>query len=453
MRSRRWALLGWFLVGVAATGLGIGCSSDKSTNSGGSGTPTGNYLIEAYFSKTTQTFATFSAAVIRLEPSDTGADEAQVYVNGDQIQQTPLISTAEEAFYTTASFDYVVGEEYVVEVKLGDRTATCTFTAPECLWPEITSPADNGSYVPGEALGVSWEYGGSAPEKVTLTVYANTGEEDDYEYMQEFDGTTTSHQIPVNETTTWTTFDEVIIGVDLGAQSWSFTGDLASPGSYTGTVLKGTAVSLSNAATAHWNVLVTTGEYELEADGQSTTTVTVDVDSDSGANAPDGSEVVFTLDPSGRGSISPQTTQTTDGTATAVFTAGTTTGTVTITATCRGSEGYGEIELVEVGGSSYDISVGTGAQPVINWTPAGQMVSLVVTAASGTIGEPIWSIAPLVTSFSFIDPPVTYGTLPSNCRQIYPAGGATPAGLTSGVTYKVWLVTDEAVTASQTFTP
>jgi len=365
MRAGSWAIpLGCLLLSVLITSGLTGCSSDKSTNSGGTGAATGEYLIDAYFSKTTESFATFRASVIRLEPSDAPANDARVYINGDQVQQTPIISTAEEAFYATMSFDYEVGEDYAVEVTLGSRTATCTFTAPAWEWPEITAPAGNSSYVPGQTLNVGWTYGGSMPEKVIVTAYGEGGDaEEDFEYQVELSGSATTHAIPASETTTWSTFDEVFITVDLGASAWGFTGNLASPGSYVATVLKGDAISITNAATAQWYIDVATDAYELAADGVSTTTVTVTVTGTGGTFPPDGSEVSFTLDPAGLASVSPAVTSTTSGVATTIFTAGTAPGTVTITAACRGSEGFNSIELVESTTQSYTITVGTGTNP------------------------------------------------------------------------------------------
>lgn len=83
----------------------------------------------------------------------------------------------------------------------------------------------------------------------------------------------------------------------------------------------------------------------LVADGVSTATLTVTATDPYGNPVADGTVVDFEMAPS-LGTIAPDTTTTTGGTATAVFTAGTITGTVHITATVDGQPGSTTVTLV-----------------------------------------------------------------------------------------------------------
>lgn len=445
-----------FMATVLLLGVFMGCSEDKSTNSDGDGNggDQGTYLINAWFGDVLYYGGTFTATVIRGNSNDAGANECDFDINGTDIPVIALASTASEAGYKKLNFGYEVGTAYTVTVTLGDRASTCSFTAPEFDYPEITAPVDDGLFTAGEALTISWQYGGDNPDSVFVNVSPTTGEESSI-YAARLAGTTTSVQVPAATTSGWSAHEELLITVDLGELGWAFTGDLASVGSFVFTVLPGDAITVSNSQGqpgANWVGTAYLYPDEIDADGTSTAEISFSVFDDA-TPCPDGTMITFSASPSGYVMIDPASTTSLGGTAMATITAGTTAGTVTITASAPNlSTGISDNATLTLGEALvYTFDFGTGTHPTMSWTPADGMAALVVTIDGGLINAPLWSILP-TGILERINSPVTYGTTPSNCRNVIPFGG-DPDPLNPGSHYRLWLITAEVDTLSASFTP
>ena len=119
-----------------------GCSSGGSTSSGGD--PGGNdpfegYLILASFQAALMEGGSFTATVLRIDPSDPSAKDCEFTVNQTEIPLVTLASTDDEAFFTKVNWGYDPGTLYTAEVSVDGRSATCSFTAPDYTWVTITS--------------------------------------------------------------------------------------------------------------------------------------------------------------------------------------------------------------------------------------------------------------------------------------------------------------------------
>lgn len=442
---------------VAAALLTTGCSDDKSTNSdgGGNGGETqGTYLINAWFGDALAVGGNFTATVVRGDDNDAGANECDFDINGTDIPLIALSSTPTEAVYTKLNFGYEAGTDYTVTVALGSRSATCSFTAPDFQYPEITAPAEDGLFTPGQAFTIAWQYPGTTPDSVFVSVSPTSGEEESI-YSARLAGSTTSVQVPAVTTSGWSAYEELLVTVDLGEMAWPFTGDLASIGSFVFNVLPGDAETVTNSGGqpgAEWVGTAYLYPDEIDADGTSTAEITFTI-YDDGTPCPDGNTVNFTASPSGYVTISPASVTTLGGSATATITAGTTAGTVTITAMAPDlSGGISDNATLTLGEALvYTFTFGTGTHPSMAWSPADGMVMLVVTLDGNLINVPLWSIIPVGVG-QRIQSPVTYGTTPANCQKVYPYL-ADPDPLNPGTDYRLWLVTSEADTVSGSFTP
>jgi hypothetical protein len=84
-----------------------------------------------------------------------------------------------------------------------------------------------------------------------------------------------------------------------------------------------------------------------------------------------------------------------------------------------------EITLTE-GYRIFTLTVEVDPAGTISWTPTTYGVTVVSVLGTGT---PKWIVVASVPGF---DPPVAYGTVPTNALQIVPTGGGPPPGLSSG---------------------
>lgn len=219
-----------------ATLLLVGCDGE-----GGSGTGPGRYLLEGYFGGTVVPGG-FGMYVGRVESSDPSARDCEVTLNGSTVNPRPMLSTDSDAFFSLMSYDYEPNIEYTIEATLDGRSATCSFTGPEYPWVEISAPGDSSSFSPGDEIQVSWGYSDGTPERVFVRASASDEGEDSPLYERELGGATTSHTIPGSSTSSWGSFSDILITVDLGEEAWPFNGDLAYRGSFVVTVLSGDAI-------------------------------------------------------------------------------------------------------------------------------------------------------------------------------------------------------------------
>ena len=152
----RGYLIGGAICALFAGLVIVGCSSDSSTDSNGDITNTsGKYLIEGYFGNALVQGGNFFAEAMRIEAKDAGANELTIHVDGTEIPLVNLASTADFATFTKYNFGYEAGKTYTVTAALGDKSATCSFTAPVADYPEITAPADASDFTPGQDMTVT----------------------------------------------------------------------------------------------------------------------------------------------------------------------------------------------------------------------------------------------------------------------------------------------------------
>ncbi|MEZ4648347.1 MAG: hypothetical protein R3E97_06065 [Candidatus Eisenbacteria bacterium] len=448
------------------TALGLcltGCSSDKSSNPGDDTSGIGEgYLILGSFQSLYEDQASLEVIVTRWDVGDPAANLAAVSFDGNDVPMRSLFSNAESAVYLLEGFDYTVGKTYALSVSLGGESANCSFVAPVFDYPVISQPVDDGLFTPGNALTVAWGYDGNGgtPDQVFLAASPVSSQDENVYYEKTLSGSSNSYEIPGTETATWSD-DEVLVTVDLGEKVWSFQGSLASAGSSVAAVLPGDAVIIRNShggSGADYSMSASIYPSSIAADGVSSADLSIVIfDQDSGAPCPDGTMVVVTASPQDRVSLGSGTATTSGGTATITTTAGSSTGPVTFTVSApnldAGLEASAVLTLTEPDGNNgYDITVGTGTHPTIDWSPADGMATVLVTPASLDIEDALWSIGRRVVGGSWITPTVTFGTTPSGASQLVPLQGE-PAGLVPGTSYKVWLVTQLGVVHSETFVP
>jgi hypothetical protein len=350
--------------------LPVGCGGDGgSKGGGGGGGLKGDYEIFAGFTVepdlgdgAPQAMA-FVATVERLNSADPSAKTAVVTVDGVTIPLVTTGSTDTEAYFRNDAIEYDPDAIYAVSITIGGETATSTIVAPDYSSDvAITAPADGATFTPGQALAVAWSYTGTTPGKAVLEVTGSSQTADESLYEQIFNGTTQSTSIAGTETTTWSSYDDVFVGVGVGVtQTWS--GDLAAEGSYSFVLLSMDAVTIhpTGGATT-WTVTVTAADPSIETGA--TTTITVAVEDGAGDPPPMGTEVDLSVSPTGAASIAPATVLTNvAGTATATLTAGSSPATVTVTAVAPSLDNASDqasVSITESGGETgtYDINAG-----------------------------------------------------------------------------------------------
>lgn len=422
-----------------------GCSSDSSTKSDDDGDGHGLYLITAYVGNALVPGGSISANVNRLDAADASAKECVITVNGTTVPLLPLASTDSNAVFTRLNFGYQAGTTYTVVATIAGRSATCSFVAPPYVWPTIDSPADGSGYETGQPIALSWSFEGDAPDQVQVEA---SGDGDDILYEQALPGSTLSHTIPGSATANWTD-DDLLVTVDFGERVWPFTGELAAPGSVAGTVLPGDAIILNHDDTpedAYWTVTVQAESASLAADGASTTRIDVVVQDQTGGAPPDGTPVVFSVEPAGMATVDPVSATILGGTTYTTIQAGLQSGTVEVIAAALGETGMASLSLT----ATLQVTVGTGSYPLISWSPPDPMLGLVVRQDGVQIGNLRWSLVP--SGISGFGSPVVYGTTPAGAQQIYPFTGA-PQGLTIGASHRLGLVDALGDTTFVTFTP
>jgi hypothetical protein len=427
-----------------------GCSSgDKTTGSGGNGDEpsSGRYVLEGWFGGAVVE-GSFGMWVGRIDSTDASAQDCHVTINDSSLTAWALLSDDADAFFSLLAYDYVPNQQYTIRASLAGKIATCSFTGPEYPWITITSPTGD-SFAPGEEIQLVWEYDPGTPENVYVTASAQIDQEEVILLEQELNGSHTSYTISEGTTENWGSYDDILITVDGGEDAWPFTGDLAAIGSTVFTALPGDAIILypgGSQPETTWYITVTLDDYWLDADGQSTTSITATLEDEFLDPCDDGTLVTFWAEPGGYVTIDPATAQTTGGEAVTTLTVGTTApesgDPIEIHAAALGDSAYAGLTLDAI----IRITVGTGQNPEIGWTPGDTMMALLVRQAGIEIGNLRWSIA------GYLGPPVTYGTTPGTAGQVYPPLMGAPDPLETGVDYRILLVNTVGDTTSYEFT-
>ncbi len=432
------------ILGIIAIMLFAGCSDDNGANGGGNGNgngddPSGKYLIWANLGPDLL-MSNFEASVWAMDTTDVSPIGCDFTVNGEEIPYLFTLDSTDAYFFST-SVGYEISTSYSIVVSLGGKSATCNFTTPAtpvAAEVDITSPASESFFTPGDNIDLTWTISGGTAEDIHISVWVD--EEDEYIFEENLSGTATSYTISGATTAGWSEYYEFDISVDLGEYIYPFTGELAELGSFTVLVLPGDCVFLYNEEgdtidppDTIWSTFITFDSYYLDANGTSSTQVHAFIDDNFYNTCPDNTPVIFSVSPSGLVSFDPVTAYTSGGTATATITAGTTHGDATITATS--SYGSDDETLYLIEDIELELFVSGGATPTISWTPTDQnMIGLFVRRTGVGINN-MWTIGG--AGFSS---PVAYGDVPSGATQAYPLGGAAPDPLESGTTYTVGIV-------------
>ncbi len=432
---------------LSLTAVLWGCSSgDKSTGTGGDPDDvTLPYLLEGYFSGTVVEGG-FGIWVGRLDPQFPSSRECQITMNGEALTLLPGVSDDDDALFALVNHEYEPNVQYTISASLGGRTSTCSFMGPEYPWIDITTPSGDGYFTPGAPVELVWAYDRGTPQQIYVRVTADGGEEDIALVEQELAGATTSYTVAGLLTAAWSPYDQVLVTVDGGEDAWPFTGDLAVASSAVYTVCSGDAAELvqGEEPVVTWQVTVVLDDAALDADGVSTTPVRARVEDEGLAACPDGTPVTFRAEPSGYVTLDPTVATTAGGEATTLLTAGTSApagGVVTVYAAALEAEGSAGLTMNETS----QVTVGPGATPTIDWTPAEPMVALFVRQSGLVIGNLRWSIT------GYFSGPVTYGTTPGSAVQTYPLLGQGPVALVTGTAYSIVLVDAAADTTTYEF--
>jgi len=444
--SHRYGLVSLVLACLLAPLLG--CSGDSSPNSGGNGDDplpeSGRYLIEGYFGANFIESG-FAVWVGRIDPEDDPASGCTITINGNAVEEQPLLSSDDDAFYSILSFEYEAGVDCTINVSKGGKTATCNFTGPSYPIITLTQPSGD-TFVPGQALVLAWEYdSGTAGD-----VYINAYGDDDEALMTEIHvaGTTTTYTIPGTITAGWSEEEEdVLITVDAGEAFYPFTGDLAYTGSGVFTVFTGDAALLEPGTATQWTVTVWVDDESIPADG-SNTMVHVEVHDEAYTDCPDGSTVTLSCSPAGAVSFTYASLTTTGGEASTYVIAGTTPTTVTIAAGVLASTGSASLTLDQPPQTISSITVGEGEYPQISWSDPLAVYGFFIREKA-SIRTVRWALI----SATGISPPLTFATVPESATQTWPLGGATPSPMTEGVTYQFGFISAGADTTLIDYTP
>jgi hypothetical protein len=202
-------------------------------------TPTAKYDIQAGFMDAAKS-KSFIAIIERLDQSAESAKSATVTVDGTTV---PLAtgSTDDEAIYRSDAITYSEGTTYSVAASIGSQSATASITAPTACTVTLLTPAVNGTFTPGEAISVTWEYDDKgAPPEVFVEVMAGSTSLIDVEIT----GSTTSYTIPGSTTSGWSSHDSIVLLIAAG-ETTAFSGDMASSGSESYVLLSSDLVTLT----------------------------------------------------------------------------------------------------------------------------------------------------------------------------------------------------------------
>jgi len=431
-----------FLTIVFLVGLACDCGTNDDTNGNGNGDPpigTGDYFLSANIGNLTFSDGSFQLEVCRLDSSiSTGANEATVTLNGESV---PLLTgNVEDAVFLKNHIGFEADKAYTVVVTLATQSATCNLTVGESWGTEISSPADDSPWTPGDAINITWTYvDGAAPDSVEVVVDDEVDESDEYDYVVYLSGSSTSHTVPGSATSDL----EGMLWVRVCPLTdiWWFTGDLQATGSFVTQVYACDAITLIEAdSSGPGSIEVYAYPAAIPADGATTSDITAYVYDAIGGYVPDGTTVNFATD---RGTLSSPTATTLYGEATVSLTSTTTPGTATVTATCGELCDDATVEFEEI--IDVVIAVGAGDFPSISWTPSSEVAYALNVGAIGVV-IPKWSIGSILGFNS----PVTFGTVPSGATQAIPMAGS-PAALVNGTEYRISLVTAGDDTTFYTF--
>lgn len=437
------------LGGLLSIGLAVallGCSDDGTTDAGDDDPPVFmDYLLLGYLGGDVAPQG-FGLQITRLDPGDLSAMAADVTLNGDEVPLVALGSSPSEATYATLAADYQAGETYTIIVSIGSRTSVCTFTGLAYPVLTLTSPAEGHEFFPTEPIQLAWEYDGGAPAHV----YVEAIGDDDEVLLGPLmlAGETTSYTIPGSLTAGWGGQSQILITVDEGEALFPFTGDLAGEGSGVTTVGWGDAAIVTpGEGDPACTIEIALGAEELPADGESEFELTCTLGTAGGGTCPDGTTVSFSCEPEGAVSFDPEVASSASNLATTTVTAGTSPGEVTLRAELAdGTRAEAALTLAQ----AFTFTIGSGAYPTIEWSPALPMFSLTVGEAGDVFTLLTWQIT--ATAIGQITPPVTYGTVPAGATQFIPIGGSPPSGLAAGTSYRIILIDSHANTVTYRFT-
>jgi len=213
--------------------------SDGDGDTDGDGDGDGQYLIEAYMGGPLSLDG-FSVYVGRINNSDPSAKDATITINGTSVVLRPLMSDDNDAVYYAAGVGYEPNKAFQVEVSLGGKTASCSFTAPEGTDVNF-DPDTDITLAAGDPLNLTWVFSGGTPQQLHLTIYNETTTQVD----EDLDPSTTTYTVPGSETADWGGSGATYVAsVDLGEFAYPFTGSLAAVTSVTALVLPGAATSV-----------------------------------------------------------------------------------------------------------------------------------------------------------------------------------------------------------------
>jgi hypothetical protein len=429
--------------------FGASCSSDsKSTNPEGGdpgGTQSGTHMVAGSLGAVVMTNGQFTLLVERVEPEAPGSNDLTVTFEGETL--TPIgINNATTAGFEKHGFNYTAGQEYNVTVSGGGISSSCDFTGPVFNFPTIEYPAQGSSFVLGQDIDVAWNYDTNPTTDVYLHVYAN-GSEESVIYEATIEPRNSTAVIPGSVTANHSEYTSLIIQVDGGTVLWPFEGDLAFTGSNMVAILPGVANEIFSTAGDQYTVSLdpSPNHTTLNADGTSTAQLVASVRNETQGTNMQGVEITFAVDPPGALSFSPNPVRMAEASSEAhtTVTAGTAAGTATVTARYSYTD---SAPLTYTLTEPFTVTVGAGPNADISWTPTSPApIVFAVSATNGLLG---WSVG----SLSGIQPPVTYGTLPAGCNQVWPPGGGSPGVLVAGVSYTIAMTFEGGSIEYHTFT-